>query len=219
MEIETDYAVRLFFPNPTFAQIYFETVANALDAEATEITIHISTDAQISPDHLEITVSDNGEGFTDRRFDRFYRLTEPVDVYHKGLGRLVYLHYFSKVHIVSVFDGKKRSFTFSKTFKGDSKISNTSSDKPGTILRFSGFLGERLRTYDDVKPSTLKEKLLNHFLPYFDNRKKAERNFKITIELEPKGSSAQGALYPDSQRITVADIPDFHSKTLHDDSI
>jgi hypothetical protein len=33
MEIETKYAVGLFFPNPTFAQIYFETVANALDAE------------------------------------------------------------------------------------------------------------------------------------------------------------------------------------------
>jgi len=220
MEIETDYAVRLFFPNPTFAQIYFETVANALDAEATEITIHISTDAQISPQHLEITVSDNGQGFTKERFDRFYRLTEPIDVYHKGLGRLVYLRYFDHVAIVSVFNGKKRSFAFSKTFTGESKVSKKlSTDKSETVLRFSGFLGGRLKSYDDVKPSALKEKLINHFLPYFDNMKQAGRDFKIIIELKTLGGDAQGTLYPDSQTITVADIPDFNSKTIHDDSI
>jgi Histidine kinase-, DNA gyrase B-, and HSP90-like ATPase len=220
MEIDTTYAVGLFFPSPTFAQIYFETVANALDAEATEVTIHISTDARISSEHLEITVSDNGEGFTDDRFDRFYRLTKPIDPYHKGLGRLVYLHYFSNVGVASVFDGKKRTFTFSETSQGDSEISQASeSDKPGTVLRFSGFLRERLRTHDDVKPGILKEKLLKHFLPYFDSRKREGRDFKITIELETDGSVEQPALIPDSQTITITDIPDFECKIIHDNSI
>ena len=32
MLIKTDYALKLFFPNSTFAQIYNEAIANALDA-------------------------------------------------------------------------------------------------------------------------------------------------------------------------------------------
>ena len=72
MEIDTKYAVDLFFSHPAFFQIYFETVANALDAEASEVAIHISTDGQIRPKHLEITVSDNGQGFPTN-FSGFYR--------------------------------------------------------------------------------------------------------------------------------------------------
>jgi histidine kinase/DNA gyrase B/HSP90-like ATPase len=218
MEIDTKYAVRKFFPNPTFNQIYFETVANALDAEASEITILISTDAQRSPEHLEITITDNGKGFTDDRFGRFSRLTEPVDAFHKGLGRLVYLHYFSRVNVTSVFDGKKRVFTFSEKFSGRSNNSAASkSDKRETVLRFSGFQGERLKAYDDVRPSALKDKLLKHFLPYLDNRKRAQKDFKITIELKTLGETEQ--LFPGSQTITMADVPDFQCKTIHDNSI
>jgi len=104
MEIETDYAVQLFFTNPAFIQIYFEAIANSFDAGASEINIYISSDGQIAPKHLEITISDNGEGFTDERFDRFRRLKKPKDKFHKGLGRLVFLHYFSSVYVVSSFE-------------------------------------------------------------------------------------------------------------------
>jgi len=60
MDIETKYAVTLFSLSSNFLQIYFEAVANAFDAGASEVTIHISTDGQINPSHLEITISDNG---------------------------------------------------------------------------------------------------------------------------------------------------------------
>ncbi len=71
MEFETDYVLKLFFSNPAFVQIYFEAVANALDAKANEVTIRILSDGNIKPKHLEVSVSDNGMGFTDERFARF----------------------------------------------------------------------------------------------------------------------------------------------------
>lgn len=219
MEIQTDYALKIFFPSPTFAQIYNEAVANALDAKATEITISISTDAQIAQKQLEIVISDNGEGFTEERFERF-KVTQESDAYHKGLGRLIYLRYFSRVGVESIFEGHKRTFTYSKTFRGEDEISDASpTDKRGTVLRFSGFLGERLKSFDDVRPSELKTKIIEHFLPTFDSRKRDDRPFRITIKLRIIGSGSNETLFPDEQSITLADIPEFESKTIQDDSL
>jgi hypothetical protein len=39
MDVETSNAIRLFFPNPSLVQVFFEAVANSLDAGATEITV------------------------------------------------------------------------------------------------------------------------------------------------------------------------------------
>jgi hypothetical protein len=220
MEIENNYAAKLFFSNPSFLLIYFEAVANAFDAGASEVTIYISTDGDISPSHLEITISDNGLGFTDERFDRFRRLKEPSDPYHKGLGRLVYLQYFSNVHVVSTFDGKKRAFTFSNNFKGDSHVSKAAaSDQQGTSLRFNGFQGSRLKSYDDLKPTILKQKLLEHFLPIFCSWQKAKKNFKITVELDTRTSNDQKEFFPDIQTVTSADVPHFEFETIQDNSI
>ncbi len=215
MEFETDYVLKLFFSNPAFVQIYFEAVANALDAKANEVTIRILSDGNIKPKHLEVTISDNGMGFTDERFARFAEVKEPDDPYHKGFGRVIYLQYFSRVHVVSVFDGQKRTFTFSGAFTGDSQMTRASaSDTQGTILRFSGFRGERLKSYDDIKPGALKERLLEHFLPCFHEKKKAGNSFKITVELEIQGRRKQKMLFPESQSITVADIPNFTCKVF-----
>ncbi len=220
MKFETEYVLKLFFSNPAFVQIYFEAVANALDAEASEVVIQISTDGKIDPDHLEITITDNGRGFTDERFDRFVEVKEPDDPYHKGLGRLIYLQYFSHVDIVSVFGEKKRRFTFSKDFQGECETTQASeSDIQGTVLRFSGFLGDRLKSYDDIKPSSLKTRLLEHFLPCFHERKKAGKDFTVAIKLETGASKAQKELFPDSQAITLSDIPDFECKPFRDDTI
>ena len=72
MEIETEYAVQIFHPNPAFAQIYSEAVANAIDAGATDIRISIKTDGKIqSPNQLEIIIQDNGVGFSEEGYERF----------------------------------------------------------------------------------------------------------------------------------------------------
>jgi hypothetical protein len=220
MEIETKYAVSIFFNNPSFIQIYFEAVANALDAGASEIDVFIDTDGDICPKHLEITIKDNGDGFTEERFNNFSRLQKPKDTYHKGLGRLIYLQYFSKITIESVFGTKKRTFMFSDTFKGQSDVQTASaSDFKGTILRFSGFIGNRLKSYEDIKPGPLKDKLVEQFLPYFYNMQKAKRDFQITIQLETQAYNKQKDFYSDLQKITISDVPQFETKIINDISI
>ena len=42
MDIETSNAIELFFPNPSLVQVFFEAVANSLDAGASDITIKIA---------------------------------------------------------------------------------------------------------------------------------------------------------------------------------
>lgn len=221
MEIDTKYAAKLFFPNHAFVQVYSEAVANSLDAGASEVDIDIHTDGNIKPNHLEIVISDNGLGFTDERFERFRQLKEPYDPYHKGLGRLVYLHYFQYAHIESVFSKtSKRFFTFSKQFDGQSEITDSlDSKKEGTKIRFTGFLRERLRTYDDLKPGYLKAILIEHFLPLFHNRKRLGRDFRIGITLKTESANRQKGFFPDSKTITTSDIPDFEYETFQDNSI
>jgi hypothetical protein len=211
MEIETGYAVKLFFSASTFVQVYFEAVANAFDAGANEVSIRIQTDP------TEITIKDDGQGFTDERFDRFARLVEPVDRYHKGLGRLVCLNYFSVVHVVSFFEDKKRTFTFSDKFNGSSKIVDVAGR--GTSLRLTGFHRRKIHSLDDLKPAVLREKLLEQFLPLLRDKTKKGRDFTINIELETRSPKAHRDLFSNSESITPVDVPALECKTFQDNSV
>lgn len=214
MEIDTPYAVKLFFSTSAFVQVFFEAVANAFDAEATEIAIRVLTEP------LEITITDNGKGFTKERFERFRRLTEPNDAYHKGLGRLVYLNYFASIEINSIFGDTKRTFMFSNTFDGNSKTAPASkNDNQGTALRFTSFVRPRLRTNDDIKPENLKSKLLEQFLPLLHEKKKRGEHFKIEISLEERITSRQAKMFSDSATITESDVPTLACKTFKDNSL
>lgn len=210
LPIETDYATKLFFPNPSFVQVYFEAVANAFDAGADRITI------EIVEDPLGVTIRDNGEGLTDERFARFARLMEPADQHHKGVGRLVYLRYFEQVDVVSVFDGKKRSFTFSRTFDGTaSTVAAASSEARGTMLVFRGFLGSRLHSKNnDINPAELKRRLLSEFLPLLHDRKLSSHSFGIDINLEARNKT----LFSGSQAITTDDVPKLDCRVFRDSS-
>ena len=61
MDIETSSAIKLFFPNTSLTLVYYEALANALDAGTTEISIDIDIQAFDKPNTLKITVSDNDE--------------------------------------------------------------------------------------------------------------------------------------------------------------
>ena len=54
--------------------IYFEAFANALDAHATEFNIDISLSDYGEWHNLVLTISDNGVGFDDIRFEKFSKL-------------------------------------------------------------------------------------------------------------------------------------------------
>ena len=111
MNIGIEKAIKLFFPNPSFPMVFFEAVANAFDADANNVDIKISIPQLSDEQHLNISIEDNGTGFTDERYERFSSLLETMDSEHKGVGRLVYLIYFETVEIESWYGRKKRTFT------------------------------------------------------------------------------------------------------------
>lgn len=220
MDIETSGAIRLFFPNPSLTLVYFEALANALDAGATDISINIDVQAFDKPDTLKITVSDNGDGFTDENFERFRKLLRPRDKFHKGIGRLVFLNYFARVDVDSSREKWRRTFTFKDGFDGNAPLQNLAEQQEAkTTLAFSGFAKERVKSYDDLKPDALKPLLIEQFLPTLDARKREGKAFKISINLTTNESNAQKEFFPQATEITSADLPTMTKITIQDDTL
>ena len=220
MDIETAGAIRLFFPNPSLTLVYFEALANALAAGATEVSIDIDVQAFDKPNTLKIAVSDNGDGFTDENFERFRKLLRPRDKFHKGIGRLVFLNYFSRVEVTSTRDKWRRSFIFKDGFDGNAPLENLQDEQPAkTTLAFNGFAKDRIKSYDDLKPDALKLLLIEQFLPTLDARKRDGAVFNISIKLKTIESNAQKEFFPHETLITADDLPSMTKITFQDDSL
>ena len=220
MDIETSGAIRLFFPNPSLALVYFEALANALDASATDVSIDIDVQAYDKPDTLKITVTDNGDGFTEENFDRFKTLLKPRDKFHKGIGRLVFLNYFDRVEVVSTRDKWQRKFVFKEGFDGNAPLQEIEQAQDAkTTLTFTGFTGARVKSYDDLKPDAIKPLLIEQFLPTLDARKRDGRAFTISINLKTAESNTQKEFFPHEVKITPADLPSMTKITIQDDSL
>jgi len=220
VDIETSGAVKLFFPNPSLSLVYFEALANALDAGATEVSIDIEIQAFDKPDTLKISVSDNGEGFTDENFERFRKLLRPRDRFHKGIGRLVFLNYFRRVDICSSCDDWRRCFVFKDGFDGNAPLQAVSHQStPKTTLLFCGFAKERVKSYDDLKPDALKPLLIEQFLPTLNARKRDGKNFKIYINLKTSERNSQKEFFPHNVEITPDDLPEMTKVAIQDNSL
>ncbi|KAF0654177.1 hypothetical protein L107_04110 [Cyanobium sp. Copco_Reservoir_LC18] len=221
MEIETKYALRLFFPSPTFVQIYFEAIANAIDAGATDVHITIKSDGKIhNPNILEITIQDNGLGFSDEGYERFKRVQEPQDSIHKGLGRIVFLQYFARVDVSSIYSGSKRNFSFVHNFNGDSEVVQANpSDQAGTKLTFKEFSNSRLKSYDDIRPSAIKRELLEQFLPALHERRIAEKPLRIKISLNTDESNPQKNFYSDTLLLSPDDLPELKISVISEPTL
>lgn len=221
MDIETSSAIKLFFPNPSLALVYYEAIANALDAGATEIDIKISIQAFTASETLNVTILDNGSGFTDESFARFKTLMKPKDGFHKGIGRLVFLNYFGSVEITSEWENKRRKFVFKENFDGNADIEVLSSTLPHkkTKLVFKSFSKDKVKSYDDLKPGSLKEKIISHFLPMLNDLRHRKVGFKITIDLETEESNAQREFFSSNAIIAPDDLPELKIKKIQDDAV
>jgi len=221
MDIETSSAIKLFFPNPSLALVYYEAIANALDAGATEIDIEISIQAFTASETLNVKICDNGTGFTDESFDRFKTLMKPKDGFHKGIGRLVFLNYFDSVEITSEWEDKRRKFIFKENFDGKSDIEYLFNAVPSnkTTLLFTKFSKDKVKSYDDLKPGSLKEKIISHFLPTLNDRRDRKIDFKITIDLETDENNVQKEFFSSDITITSDDLPELKLKEIRDDAV
>lgn len=220
MDIETSSAIKLFFPNTSLTLVYYEALANALDAGATEISIDIDIQAFDKPNTLKITVSDNGDGFTEENFARFKTLLKPRDKFHKGIGRLVFLSYFDCVEVFSTWDKWQREFVFKKGFDGNAPLQNTEqAQEAKTKLTFTGFTGECFKSYDYLRPDAIKPLLIEQFMPTLYERKRNGKAFKISISLKVTESNATKEFFPSDAAITYDDLPSMTKISIQDNSL
>lgn len=210
MDVNVKRAVKMFFSKSSFEMVYFEAFANALDAGATSFNINIILPKPNDLSGLSLELSDNGEGFTDCRFGKFKRLLDVEERTHKGLGRLVYLCYFDRVQISSVFEPHHvRNFEFTEEFDGNYTIGDTSVEETGTKLTFTGFNGEKLGKLDYISPSYIKRRLLENFYMKFYKAKLSGCPVNVTITFNNNVDIV-------TETINVDTIPEFRVVALSD---
>jgi hypothetical protein len=220
MDINLKNAVSHFFPNVSFEHVYFEAVANAVDAGATEISIDVSLTGFDKPETLSVVITDNGDGFTDKNFAKFKSLLEVENPLHKGLGRLVYLAYFNRVVVKSTYDKiKARDFVFSDAFDGKSKVREVGDQAPGTTLQFVKFSGTRVKSYDYLVPERIKQALIKQFLPLLFTKKKSKHDLTVSIELKTDTPNPTYDFVSGKCKLTASEVPDFTEVTFSDTSI
>ena len=209
MEVNIKQALKVFFSKSSFEMIYFEAFANALDAGATDFYIDIKQGNELK--ELSLVLTDNGIGFTDERFRKFGKLFDvEEEPSHKGLGRLVYLCYFGKVHVESCFNNSvRRVFDFDESFKGTSQTIHTGNKDNGTVLTMTEFLGTKLGRNDYIKPSYIKNALLENFYMKFYKAKLVGKQLNIFIRLFVDGQIVS------KETITTDSMPSFSVKELN----
>lgn len=103
---------------------------------------------------------------------------KPKDGFHKGIGRLVFLNYFDNVEISSEWADRRRKFVFKENFDGKAEMEHLPSAVKGnkTTLFFTKFSKDKVKSYDgDLKPGSLKEKIISHFLPTLNDLREESR--------------------------------------------
>ncbi len=208
MEVNVYNARKQFFGQSALEWVYIEAVANALDAHATVIDIDIKINGFTQPNSLAVTIKDNGDGFTDERFDKFSRLLEVDDQKHKGLGRLVYLNYFKNVSVESFYEGKRRTFVFNDDFKGHSSSETADTAIQGSTLKFNDYYRDRIKTYEYLEPIYLKRLLLIQFLPNLFSMKLNNEPIVINISLFTLEEEPLHDFVTKKVSLTLNDLPD-----------
>lgn len=209
MLVNVDNAIKKFFSSSSFEMIYNEAVANALDADATNIDIKINMPKQSDIVNLTLGINDNGVGFDDIRFNKFSKLFDVEEHSHKGLGRLVYLCYFKAIQITSVYgDGtKKRNFHFTNEFNGESNIESIDQTSCGTNLLMKDFSGEKLHKSVFIQPVYIKSTLIENFYLRFYKAKLSNKHIRVNIEANIDGIKK-------TETIDTREMPDLAVKQL-----
>lgn len=204
MKVKLGQAVKMFFGNSSLEMVFFEAIANALDADATQIDISIYISALNKPESLLVTIADNGVGFTDERYKKFSNLFDVDESSHKGLGRLVYLCYFDDIRVSSHFRGtKKREFAFSEQFDEQKFTVSTVKRMPtGTVLNMSGYLLQKIAKSEYLQPVKLKNRILEEFYSRLLQLKNDKQPFAINLTSKIEGRTLTASL-------TKEDIPPF----------
>lgn len=190
MKVKLGQAVKMFFGNSSLEMVYLEAIANSLDADATEIEINISIKSYSQTETLEITIKDNGLGFTDDRYNKFCKLFDVDESSHKGLGRLVFPFYFEGISISSHYEETlKREFNFDEDIdENSSTITEIKKTPSETTIKLKDYILTKLGKNAFISPKYLKQRILEEFysrlFKYKQNKK--DVSIKITSIIENK---------------------------------
>ncbi len=202
--------------------VFKEAIANSLDANATEIDVHVYIDSFEKQETLRVEIIDNGEGFTDERYDKFCELLSVDEATHKGIGRLVYLSYFNKITVDSSFGTEVRTFTFDNTFdKDNSDMQKVSLESfcQRTKLTFNEYALTKLSSYAVITPDYLYQQILQEFYPRLYLLKNQQKDFCITFSIDIPHKNKKHIVGAYSRNITPKDIPNMQSKQINTDII
>lgn len=219
MDVNISRAADLFFPNPSLELVYFEAIANAIDAGSTKIEIYIKAIDLQDVNAFHIEIRDNGAGFNEENFSKFKKLLETEEQDHKGVGRLVFLKYFNTVEIESYFEDQKRSFFFDRSFNGQSDLDEAKEIESGSILKFYNYKKDKIKAYNYLRPKALKQSILLHFFPLLYQKKLAGNELNISISLETTSPNTNHEFASDYQEISVKDLPTLNKTSFHDDTL
>ena len=218
MRVKTKNATTHFFSGTSLEYVYFEAIANSIDAGATEISLNIRLSSFTEAGSLSVTVTDNGNGFNDESFERFCNLLDRPDEQHKGIGRLAYLSYFEKVNVQSFFDNKKRSFVFDTQFDGDNHLEETQNEPNRTAIELTEYHRDRIHSYNYISHSHLRQTILYHFLPRLYQLKLDGKNLSITVSVETERPSVEHGFFGGRSHLKLIDLPDLHERVIPDDA-
>jgi hypothetical protein len=213
MKINISKAIKQFFPNPSLELVYFEGIANSLDAGATEINLVISLESYENAKSLTVQINDNGSGFTNRDFDKFCKLLETDNPDNKGLGRLVFLNYFEAAIYESLSDDSKRSFVLNNNFDKDFEDNSSRSDR-GTTLSLENYRLDGIKTYDYISAEILSKAIELHFLPRLFLINKKGKEVSISIEVKTEKPNYPKLFYSDKRIISSKDLPILNTKSF-----
>lgn len=218
MRVKTKNAAKLFFSGTSLEYVYFEAIANSIDAGASLITLNIRVSSFTEPSSLVVSISDNGTGFHDESFERFSNLLDRSDEQHKGIGRLAYLSYFEEVRVLSYFENKKRTFVFNAEFDGCSQLEEAENEQNLTIIELTGYHRDRIHSYNYISHSHLKQSILYHFLPRLYQLKLESQDLEIKIHVETDNPSPDHGFFGGSSHLRLSDLPELHEKIVPDDA-
>lgn len=216
MKVKAKNAASHFFPNTSFQFVYLEAVANAIDAGASDIKIHVEIAAFADPSSLKITITDNGGGFDDENFERFSNLLDTADPQHKGIGRLIFLNYFSKVAIDSHYGASRRSFVFSHDFEGESSVEATPVEKRETVIKLERYHRERIYKYEYLSHQWLKDLILRHFMLKMYQIKLSSGDLSVSIKVDTDVPSPDHNFHGGLSKLDLSDLPDLKERLTAD---
>lgn len=222
MKVNTKQAIRLFFQNPSLEMVFKEAIANSLDANATNIDICIFIDSFEKQETLKIEITDNGEGFTDERYDKFCELLKVEEETHKGVGRLVYLNYFDEIAISSYYEGYHRTFSYNQDFdKETADMLNVpcAESKLETKLTFAKCSLKRLSSYIVITPEYLSNVVIQEFFPRLYVMKTNGIDFSINFSIKIPNKKQKQIVGRYSVSITNKDIPSLKTVPVNTDLI